>query len=105
MRVIARIIPGPRWQCGRSVYEQGPAIQAHLAYMKARYEEGSLLIGGPFTTGLSGIAVLEVPDLRAATDLAQSDPAVAAGVLVYELDELRALFDVVSASRPHAAAS
>ena len=78
MRVIARIIPGPRWQCGRSVYEQGPAIQAHLAYMKARYEEGSLLIGGPFTTGLSGIAVLEVPDLRAATDLAQSDPAVAA---------------------------
>jgi hypothetical protein len=30
MRVIANIAPGPAWLAGRSVYEQGEPIGAHL---------------------------------------------------------------------------
>jgi uncharacterized protein YciI len=99
MRVVARIVPGPQWRPNASVYEQGPPIEAHLAYMRARFDDHSLVMGGPLATAMSGIAVLEVPDLSAAEAFAQADPGVAAGVLVYEVDEWRPFFDALSGAR------
>jgi uncharacterized protein YciI len=99
MRVIARIAPGPNWLADRSVYGQGPPIEAHLAYLRARFDDRSLLMGGPLATAMSGFAVLDVPDLRAAQAFARADPAVAAGVLAYQLDEWVPYFDAISAAR------
>jgi uncharacterized protein YciI len=99
MRVIAHISPGPQWRQGRTVFQQGEAVEQHLDFMRARYDDGSLLIGGPRAGGMSGIAVLEVPDLHAAQTFAEADPAVAAGVLVYEVGEVCTFFDVVSGAR------
>jgi uncharacterized protein YciI len=92
MRCVALFQHGPNWKRGRSVYQQGPPIEAHLSTMRQRYEEGSLLLGGPFERG-GGIAVLEVADEGAAVDLLAADPAVAAGVLTYTLHPMTAFFD------------
>ena len=97
MRVVAHITPGPAWLAGRSVYEQGEPIGAHLRFMRARFYDGSLLLGGPTRDGLSGLAVLEVPDLDAALAFAAADPGVAADVLVYDVHELVPFFDAIGA--------
>lgn len=99
MRVLVRITPGPRWLPGRSVYRQGPLVEAHLDYMRERFDDRSLLIGGPLRSGMAGVAVLDVPDLMAAKKIADCDPAVDGGVLVYSADELVPFFDVTSGAR------
>jgi uncharacterized protein YciI len=99
LRVLARIVPGPAWLPGKSVYQQGLPIQAHLAFMRTQFDKGTLLIGGPSATGLSGFAVLDVADLGAAKSLALADPGTAAGVLAYEVHEWHPFFDVVSGVR------
>jgi uncharacterized protein YciI len=99
MRIIAHIAPGPNWLPGRSVYEQGEPVRDHLRFMQARFDDGSLLLGGPARDGLSGLAVLEVPDVEAAQAFAAADPGVAADVLVYEIRELVPFFDALVSRR------
>lgn len=99
MRVVVSITPGPSWAPGKSVYRQGPLIEAHLDYMRERFDDRSLLIGGPLRSAMAGVAVLDVPDLDAARAFATADPAVSGGVLVYSAEELIPLFDVTSGAR------
>ena len=100
MRVLARIGPGPRWVAGRDVYHQGPEIRDHLAFMAARFDDGTLLVGGPLASGMAGMALLEVPDLEAAEAFARADPGVAGGVLVYDVEEVVTFFDALEAAGP-----
>ena len=99
MRVLAHITPGPSWLPGRAVWGQGPTIQAHLEYMRDRYDAGAVLIGGPLRGGMAGMALLEVADLDAAHAFAVADPAVAAQVLAYEVAEVLPYFDALSRVR------
>jgi uncharacterized protein YciI len=92
MVVVALIGHGPEWIAGKSVHEQGASVQAHLVAMRHRFNEGTLLLGGPFDRA-GGIAVLDVGDRAAAERVMEADPAVIAGVMVYELFELTAYFD------------
>jgi uncharacterized protein YciI len=98
MRVLARIIPGPAWRPGHAVWGQGPAVRAHLAYMRDRYDDGVLLVGGPLRSGMAGMALLEVTDLESAHAFATADPAVASAVLAYEVAEVLPYFDALSAA-------
>ena len=97
-KYIALIGHGPQWLEGKTVYEQGPPIEAHLVAMRDRFDAGELLLGGPFDQG-GGIAVLDVPDEATARALMDADPAVQAGVLVYEIKALRPVFDAADGVR------
>ena len=99
MRIIALLDHGPAWDPHKTLYHQGPAIEAHLAAMAHRFDEGSLLIGGPFDHADGGIAVLDVADEEAARSVMEADPAVIAGVLRYELRVVRAYFDAFARIR------
>ena len=92
MRFVTLFGYGPNWQPGKTVYEQGTAIEGHLESMRRRFDEGALLLGGPFEDG-GGIAVIEAADEDTATSILDADPAVAAGVLSYRLHRLHAYFD------------
>jgi RimJ/RimL family protein N-acetyltransferase/uncharacterized protein YciI len=98
MKFVALFGNGPSWQRGKSVYEQEAAIEGHLESMRDRFDEGSLLLGGPFEEG-GGIAVLEACDAAAAARLLEADPAVRAGVLSFELHRLHAYFDAYASVR------
>jgi uncharacterized protein YciI len=104
MRIIARIHPGPAWLTGNTVFEQGPVMNEHLAFMRARFDEGTLLVGGPLATEESGFALLEAVDLTTARHLVDQDPAARADVLVYELHQLLPYFDAHSGARAEGAA-
>jgi uncharacterized protein YciI len=89
---VALIGHGPNWIAGKTVYEQGKAIDAHLVSMRRRFRDGSLLLGGPFDRA-GGIAVLQAENEVDARAIMDADPAVLAEVMVYELFELTAYFD------------
>ena len=97
-KYIALITHGPQWIKGKNVYEQGPPVEAHLVAMRERFDAGQLLLGGPFDEG-GGIAVLDVPDEAAARAVMEADPAVRAGVMIYEIKALRPIFDAASGVR------
>ena len=102
MRVIVHLTPGPNWIDGKSVYEQGEPMEAHLASMRRHYDEGSLLLGGPYEGHNGGIAVLEVRDMTRAATLMDADPGVLAGVLVYDLRQQVSIFDAFAGIRTDA---
>ena len=97
-KYVALIGHGPQWLEGRSVYEQGKPVEEHLVAMRRHYDDGVLELGGPFDRD-GGIAVLNVPDESAARAVMDADPAVRAGVMVYELRALRPVFDAVANHR------
>ncbi len=97
-KFVALIGHGPNWLEGKSVYEQGKPVEDHLVAMRGQYDAGVLQLGGPFDHG-GGIAVLDVNDEAAARAVMDADPAVQAGVMVYELRTLRPVFDAASGIR------
>jgi uncharacterized protein YciI len=98
MRFVAMFSYGPNWQAGKTVYQQGAPIEGHLESMRRRFDEGFLLLGGPFDDG-GGIAVIEAQDEEEAATLLDLDPAVMAGVLSYRLHRLHAYFDAFASVR------
>lgn len=80
---------GPKWTA-----EITPEIEElqkqHLAHINQMAETGELVLAGPFLeqTGvkaLSGLFIFKVESHEAAKELTESDPAVKAGRLVYEI--------------------
>ncbi|MGO8952799.1 MAG: YciI family protein [Rhodomicrobium sp.] len=97
MRFVAILNAGRAWIEGESVKGQDRAVMlAHLQAMRRRYDEGTVLFGGPFRTGDGGIVLLEAPSRPDAKTVLESDPAVGAGVLDYTLFEVRPYFDVIA---------
>lgn len=92
--------PRPSLIASRDVYHQGPAIRDHLAFMEARFDDGTVLVGGPLASGMAGMALLEVPDLEAAEAFARADPGVAGGVLAYDVEEVVTFFDALDTAAP-----
>lgn len=78
--------PGPQWQSGVSFREQ-PGVMAHVHHYAQLLEKGQLVMGGPFLLPDSGgmmVATAGVT-LEAIEAFAAADPAVQAGLLVYEV--------------------
>jgi uncharacterized protein YciI len=73
--------------------------------MGRRFDEGSLLLGGPFESHSGGVAVLDVPDLDTARWLMDTDPAVAAGVVTYRLETVLTYFGAFAGERTTTTAS
>jgi uncharacterized protein YciI len=73
---------GPVVEDGQSVFEH-PGIAEHYAFLQRRAAAGELIAAGPLADEPgSGMTVLSVADLDAATRLAtEDDQAVANGVL------------------------
>lgn len=73
--------PGPAVQPGHSVFEH-PGIAEHYAFLQRVAAAGDLIAAGPLTdVDGDGMTVIRAESLPAATELAQSDASVRAGVL------------------------
>lgn len=86
--LAVRHLPGPAWVAGLDPRRQ-PGIEAHVAHYAALAAAGKLLLGGPFLDPDSGGLAVAAPGMdRAELEaFAAADPAVAAGLLRFELLE------------------
>ena len=75
--------PGPAWPEGKKVSEL--PLKEHGNYMLSLYRKGAMKLAGPLTDNAGGAVVLEVSGESEAKDIVANDPAVRAGIFVYEL--------------------
>ena len=77
---------GEKWTPGETA-ETKKLQEAHMANIQRMGAEGKLVIAGPFTDGgeLRGLYVFRVSSAEEAKALVESDPAVKAGRLRFEL--------------------
>ena len=77
-----------------STFAIGAIINRAVAQMSVGHAYLNIGVWNGFTL-LAGMALLEVPDLEAAEAFARADPAVAGGVLVYDVAEVVTFFDAL----------
>ena len=82
--------PGPAWQAGRPMSEQG--LLPHGRYYRGLLDAGRLQAGGGFVGSDGGLAILRAADLAEARAIVAADPAVTSGIFVAELEHWRPRF-------------
>jgi uncharacterized protein YciI len=88
---------GPAWIEGKSAQEQDAAkMLAHLRAMRRQFDDGTVLFGGPYRSNDGGIVLLEARSRLDAKAILDADPAVAGGIMEYDLFEVRPYFDAIS---------
>ncbi len=87
--------PGPAWKQGLAPGAQD-GIMAHAAYMKKLFDDGRLILGGPFTDGSAGMALLKASSAGEAKGIANADPCVISGVFTPEVHGFRPVFSSLS---------
>jgi len=80
---------GPHWTAD-STPEIKELQRQHLEHIQHMAETGDLALAGPFMEqtdkkALAGLFIFKVESIQAARELTESDPAVKAGRLVYEI--------------------
>lgn len=78
--------PGPAWQTGVDFREQ-PGVGEHVGHYAQLHQQGRLQMGGPFLTETGGGMMVATPDMSQEDleSFAAGDPAVASGLLAYEV--------------------
>lgn len=80
--------PGPKWKIGYDFREQEEEIVVeHVNHYRKLYEQGNLLLGGPYTDVDSGGMMISEGEIsrQEIEEFAASDPAVKAGLLKFEV--------------------
>ena len=66
---------GPAWAAGKTVREQ-PYWSEHADFMDRLFEQGMVIMGGPFTDGTGSLVLLEAETEDEVRTLLASDPFV-----------------------------
>ncbi|MEM9656165.1 MAG: YciI family protein [Actinomycetota bacterium] len=85
-RYVVFHTPGPAWRPGVGFREQ-PGVYDHVGHYAAFHEEGKLAMGGPFLSQDGGgmMIAAEGVDAEELEAHAAADPAVASGLLTFEV--------------------
>ena len=75
--------PGPGWVAGVPTREQ-PLWNEHAAFMDRIFEEGRIVLAGPYGKDGRALVVMDVRDAAEASSLFDEDPWVKAGILLTE---------------------
>ncbi|MEU9329981.1 YciI family protein [Streptomyces canus] len=72
----------------------GPEVgEAQQAFLAELFEQGTLVMSGPFSDGHGGMAILRGDSLEAAQDLYGESPIVRSGVAAVDVREWNVLLD------------
>jgi len=73
--------PGPAWVTGKTVREQ-PFWDQHADFMDRLFENGMVVLGGPFADATGSLVVVEAESEQEVADLIAQDPFVVQGIFV-----------------------
>lgn len=72
---------GPAWVSGKTVREQ-PYWAEHATFMDALFENGMVVLGGPFADGTGSLLIVEAENEHEVADLIARDPFVVHDIFV-----------------------
>ena len=67
--------PGPAWVPGKTVREQ-PYWAEHAEFMDALFENGTVVLGGPFADATGSLVIVEAESEREVAEMFAHDPFV-----------------------------
>jgi len=73
--------PGPAWVSGKTVRNQ-PYWAQHAAFMDRLFENGTVVLGGPFADATGSLVIVEAENEHEVADLFASDPFVVHDIFV-----------------------
>jgi uncharacterized protein len=73
--------PGPAWVPGKTVREQ-PYWTQHAAFMDPLFENGTVVLGGPFADATGSLVIVEAENESEVADLFARDPFVVQAIFV-----------------------
>src|SRR3989440_12388307 len=73
--------PGPAWVPGKTVREQ-PHWAEHAAFMDPLFENGTVVLGGPFADATGSLVIVEAENEQEVADLFARDPVVVHDIFV-----------------------
>ena len=73
--------PGPAWVSGKTVREQ-PYWEQHATFMDRLFENGMVVLGGPFADATGSMVIVEAENEHEVADLFAHDPFVTHGIFV-----------------------
>jgi len=77
--------PGAAWTAGKTVREQAYWTE-HAEFMDRLFEDGTVIMGGPFSDGTGSLVIVEAEEMNEVTTLFANDPFV-----VHQIFVLRSL--------------
>ncbi len=86
MKFILIFSQGTNWKEGISLHNQ-PYIPEHAVYVQSNFEQGKVLMAGPFADQSGGAIILNVVSEEEAHQFANQDPAVIHHIFTYELKQ------------------
>jgi uncharacterized protein YciI len=72
--------PGPSWVPGRPTRQQ-PLWDEHADFMDRLFDQGRVVLGGPYADYSRNLVVVNARDTEEATELFQADPWNESGIL------------------------
>jgi uncharacterized protein YciI len=91
--------PGPSWVPGRTTREQ-PLWDEHAEFIDRLFEQGRILLAGPYADCSRALLVVRARDAQEAGDLFRDDPWAGSGILVpSEVIELTVFLDARATAR------
>jgi len=98
MRFIVFMELGPNWESSGTDGTQASIARAHYDYQKGLYENGTVILGGPFKKSSDGLYVLEAPSREEAEKAFSADPGVEAGLFKFTMRDHFTIFDAHAGS-------
>ena len=83
--------PGPAWVPGKTVREQ-PYWAQHADFMDPLFENGTVVLGGPFADATGSLVVVEAENEQEVADLFARDPFVVHDIFALSLRKQWLLF-------------
>ena len=71
--------PGSAWVAGKTVREQ-PHWTEHAKFMESLFENGMVVLGGPFADATGSLVIVEAENEQEVADVFAKDPFVVHGI-------------------------
>jgi uncharacterized protein YciI len=88
---VVRMTPGSAWRAGTPTADQ-PGYDRHLDTLRRWSAQDIVVLGGPVISDQGTLIIIRAASLDDARELAESDPAVQAGLFIAEVDQMAAQF-------------
>jgi uncharacterized protein YciI len=72
--------PGPSWIRGKPTRQQ-PLWDEHAVFMDRLFEQGRIVLGGPYADYSRNLVIVQAHDAEEASDLFRDDPWTEGGIL------------------------
>jgi len=86
MRYLILLTPSKNWIEGVVLHNQ-PYMPEHAVYIQSGYNEGKVIMAGPFAGSVGGAVVIDVEKEEDAIQFAENDPAVKSDVFCYQINK------------------